>query len=443
MKSFYYLRLCFVCFLAFSCNESKKSAEDIDKQDDLEVEVFKTAKFLTLSDVHLDSSKTNVPYGSIHSTGRDIWERTINQINTVSNTIQPKFMVYVGDVPNYTEDIHGNISKVFKDLSALKGDYPILFLPGNNDTMNGDYNSFQNAPNPNGVSVFSLNNNTWPIINRNSTTTTVGTLDFNEEFGFYSVELTIDGERLQIIALNSVIFSRKYTAYDGVTRDTAAQRQFSWFENKLDSYATTDHVLVMMHIPPGRDGHGTYGANMWDERLYVKNKNDKSKKVQNAFLDVLKNNKPKLRGILTSHTHLDGLRRLYASDRYGGNMITVSISTPGISVYHNNNPGFKSFTFNSSNFDLTDFATYYAEPTDSLPTSSYKDRDFKYISKPYSFKNTYKITDEKMSIFSAIEQLKHRHIINGYMKDILYVRSKDTSAAGRFHYDHALDVLYQ
>ena len=327
MKSFYFLVLCLFCLLSFSCKENKEVNEKEDRPDDvvetLELDMFKSAKFLTLSDVHLDSSKTNVPYGSINSTGKDIWERTITQINTVSKQINPKFMVYVGDVPNYTKDIQDNISQVFKDLDKLKGDFPILFLPGNNDTMTGDYSSFQNNPIPNGVTVFSLDNNTWPIINRNSKITTVGTLDFHKEFGFYAVELIIDGEKLQVVALNSVIFSRKYTAYDGVSQDSAAQKQFSWFEKKLDNYAPTDNVLLMMHIPPGRDGHGRDGANMWYEKLLVKDKKGKTLPVQNAFLNVLKDNKVKVRGMLTSHTHLDGLRRLYASDRFGKDMITV------------------------------------------------------------------------------------------------------------------------
>ena len=454
MKPFQFLIFSFCFLLTFSCKEDKKPVDPTDDpiivEDDV-LDTFKTANFLTLSDVHLDSSQTKIPYGDVLSTGSDTWSRTITEINTVAKTVKPKFMIYLGDLPNYSEDITDNISKVLKDLRTLKGDYPILFLPGNNDTMKGDYHSFQDDTSVNGgVNIFSLNPSSkepWPIINRNSTTTTVGPVEFNKQFGFYLVELTIGKEKLHVIALNSVIFceptsTHQYIADDGVSQQSAAQIQFSWFERKLDSLATNDNVLIAMHIPPGRDGYGH--GKMWNDNLYVTNNDSLSYRVQNNFLRVLHNNKPKVRGLLTSHTHLDGLRRLYANDTfYKQEMVALSISTPGVSVYHSNNPGFKSFSYDTSNFDLIDFTTYYAEPTAKSGNHHYNDEDFKYLSKPYTFKETYGITDPKMTIFSAIDGMKHRHIINAYTKKILYVRSNDTYPTEKFDYNLALDVVFQ
>ncbi|MCD2259046.1 metallophosphoesterase [Psychroserpens luteolus] len=454
MKSVYLFAFCLFCFVSFSCKDDKKIPEpNIDKpniEEDITSSLFKTANFLTLSDVHLDKSQKNVPYGDINSTGIDIWNRTLTEINTVAATVQPKFMVYLGDVPNYFDNTTGNIRKVFKDLRTLKGDYPILFLPGNNDTMEGDYHSFQDAPNPNGVNVFSLDKSTtdpWPIINRNSTTTKVNNLDFSKQFGFYAVDLIVGTETLHVIALNSVIFceptsTHQYIDDDNVTQQKAAQKQFSWFEKKLDSYGAKDHVMIVMHIPPGYDGYGQ--GKMWNDDLYVKNKDSVSYRVQNNFLRVLGNNKGKLRGMLTSHTHLDGLRRLYADDTfYKKDMVALSISTPGISVYHSNNPGFKSFSYDISNFDLIDFTTYYAEPTAKSGNHHYEDQDFKYQSKSYTFKETYDIKDPKMTIFSAINGMQHRHIINAYTKQILYVNSNDKRPTEKFDFDLALDVIFQ
>ncbi|WP_298757330.1 metallophosphoesterase [uncultured Psychroserpens sp.] len=454
MKSVYLFVLCLFCFMSFSCKDDKKPDMPSDDpaiiKDDV-LDTFKTANFLTLSDVHLDSSQVNIAYGDILSTGKDTWSRTITEINTVVKTVKPKFMIYLGDLPNYSEDITDNIGKVLKDLRTLEGDYPILFLPGNNDTMKGDYHSFQDNSDANGgVNIFSLDpkrSDPWPIINRNSTTTTVGSIEFNKQFGFYLVKLTVGNQQLHVIALNSVIFceptsNHQYIDDDGVSQQSAAQLQFSWFERKLDSLATSDHVLIAMHIPPGRDGYGH--GKMWNDDLYVKNKDSVSYRVQNNFLRVLSNNKPKVRGLLTSHTHLDGLRRLYADDTfYKKDMVALSISTPGVSVYHSNNPGFKSFSFDTSNFDLIDFTTYYAEPTAKSGNHHYKDQDFKYQSKSYTFKKTYDIKDPKMTIFSAIEGMQHRHIINAYTKQILYVNSNDKRPTDKFDYDLALDVVFQ
>ncbi|WP_299274920.1 metallophosphoesterase [uncultured Psychroserpens sp.] len=455
MKSIHFFIFCLCCFLMFNCKDDKKPDVPSDDyptiiEDDV-LDTFETANFLTLSDVHLDSSQTNIAYGDVLSTGIDTWNRTMTEINTVAGVTKPKFMMYLGDLPNYTEDITDNIGKVLKDLRTLSGDYPILFLPGNNDTMKGDYHSFQDDSNANGgVNIFSLDPSSsepWPIINRNSTTTTVGTIEYNKQFGFYLVELTIDNEKLHVIALNSVIFCEptsrhQYIDDDKVSQQSAAQIQFSWFERKLDSLGSNDNVLIAMHIPPGRDGYGH--GKMWNDNLYVNNKDTVSDRVQNNFLKVLSNHKPKIRGILTSHTHLDGLRRLYANDTfYQQEMVALSISTPGISVYHSNNPAFKSFSFDKSNFDLIDFTTYYAEPTASSGSNPYKDENFKYQSKSYTFKGTYNITDPKMTIFSAIDGMVHRHIINAYTKKILYVRSNDTYPTEKFDYNLALDVIFQ
>ncbi|WP_299335306.1 metallophosphoesterase [uncultured Psychroserpens sp.] len=455
MKSFYYILLCLFLVLSFSCKNDKQveanSLTDTVEEDETTPSDPLTANFLTLSDVHLDDSLGMVGYGSV--SGDSIWKRTIRKIDSVSKHEKPRFMVYLGDLPNYYSNITHNIGEVLKDFRDLDGDFPILYLPGNNDTMKGDYHSFQDGVSPNGTTIFSLDDvptNPWPIINRNSKTTTISNLDFNKEFGYYSVDLNVDKEVLKVVALNSVIFCRKgrhnhYRPNDGVSQDSAAQNQFSWLEKTIDGFDTTDNVLLMMHIPPGRDGHGFNGDNMWNDNLYVTDKNGNSVKVQNGFLDLLKNNQPKIRGMLTSHTHLDGLRRIYAADDNTdpNKLITVSISTPGISLNHNNNPGFKSFEFNITDFELINFKTYYAEPTAKTNPESYNNFNFKYISKPYTFKDTYKITDPSTSIFTDIKGLKDASSINGYMKQILGVYTKDPNVTSGFYYDHALDVLYQ
>ena len=456
MKLLYRILLGMFCILSVSCNNKKASQETIKTntlvEEDTSPPIPLTYNFLSLSDVHLHNTKNHVEYGD--TSGNSIWDKTMDEINTVSKNIKPSFMVYLGDLPNYYSDITGNIGQVLADLRTLQGDFPILYLPGNNDTLEGDYHSFQDGKNPHGKNIFSLNDvpsDPWPIINRNSSTTTVSNLDFNPEFGFYSVDLTIGSETLRVIALNSVIFchsgTHSYIADDGVDQQQASQIQFSWFENTLNAYGANDNVLIMMHIPPGRDGHGSSGTNMWNENIKVNTKLSKTPEiVQNAFLNVLQHNQSKLRGMLTSHTHLDGLRRIYAANTNTNpnDLVTVSISTPGISVNHNNNPGFKSFKFNATNFDLIDFTTYYAEPTQNWSSRhTYNDADFKYFSKSYTFKDTYNITDPTSSIFSDIKGLKDAPTINGYMQTILGVYTNDPKVVSGFHFDHALDVLYQ
>ena len=104
-----------------------------------------------------------------------------------------------------------------------------------------------------------------------------------------------------------------------------------------------------MHVPPGMDGFKKKG--FWRKVVI-----DNDTPVQNAFLDLIDKYQDRVVGILSSHTHMDGLRKLYNRN---GKLTAVDISVPGISPGHGNNPGIKIVSYNPVNFELQNFTTLY------------------------------------------------------------------------------------
>lgn len=447
MKTNYlFFLLCIV--LLFACKEEKKI------QPEPEVETITTSTFLSLSDVHLDSTIENTEFGYNNDTGNALWKRTKAKIEATVKSDKPKFMVYLGDLPHHEDSERTtNVKLMLENLSKLNITIPILYLPGNNDSLGGDYHSFTDSS---GETPFSTDSSEpWPILHKDTSSTTVSHIDYNKEFGYYSARVnTSSNNYLKIIALNTVIFTTNDSSYnshydkvrkistgdDGKSQQEATQIQMRWLEQTLDSLKTTERVMLMMHIPPGRDGYG--GGHMWNKNLYYNNLAGDKSKLQTAFLDLVNYKKTNIVGILTSHTHLDGVRRLYKShhNTNKAEMIGVSISTPGITIGHGNNPAFKLFTYNDANYDLLDFKTHFAVPTEISQNAIEKakkesqKRGRKILPKPdslfvfrgdssYTFKASYKATSSLNStIYSTLHSLDKRNIID-YMNSIYGAKS--------------------
>ncbi|WP_430412673.1 metallophosphoesterase [Kordia sp.] len=405
----------------------------------IEIAATTTAKFLSLSDVHVDVDLKQTTFGSssISVTSDVLWGKTKTKIESVVKAEQPEFMIYLGDLPGYDDNERKeNTHAMLENLRSLQIGIPILYLPGNNDSLEGDYHSFTNA---NGNTVLTKDadpSNPWPILNTSSTITRSTNLDFNKEFGYYAVDLITNGKKLKVIALNTVLFSNSgshpYTGDDGVSQQKATQDQMHWFETTLKSMDTTDRVMIVMHIPIGIDGYG--GKSMWKQSLTFTDLSGTSHALQNGFIDILDRYKTNITGLLNGHTHTDGLRRIYKSHTSDdkNDMISYSISTPGIAVNHGNNPAFKIFTYDTSNFDLLDFKTYYA-----VPTNTAKNGDFQYNgSQVYTFKNVYKVSNATETIFTTLSNDSQTEVAN-YVNETLGTKSNQ---GVKLNYDKAVDV---
>ncbi|MFK7749237.1 MAG: metallophosphoesterase [Kordia sp.] len=423
-----YLYTLFICLLFFGCKHNTSECPECPKAHAEAVVTTNTAKFIALSDVHVDKLLKQTQFQDANKSSKSVssqalWLRAKAKIESTVSAENPKFMVFLGDLPGY--DHHWPATKADKqhrrtnthlmleNLRNLKIDIPILYLPGNNDSLEGDYHSFSNDSTNTVLKADANKSNPWPIINSKSTTITVGKPDFNSEFGYYAVDLTDSRNTLKVIALNTVIFTHStYTDDDDVSQQNAAQQQMQWLETKLAALGKTDRVLLMMHIPIGLDGYK--GDSMWNTSLTYNGKN-----LHNSFLNLIEKYQPNIVGLLNGHTHLDGLRRIYktktSSNPSASDMISFSVTTPGIAVNHGNNPAFKMFTYNTANFDLLDFKTYYATPTAHVRqphNHGHNNTDFKFFDgSTYTFKNTYKTTDPNETIFTTLKGQSDSQII--------------------------------
>jgi predicted MPP superfamily phosphohydrolase len=422
-----------------------------------------TAKFLSLSDVHVDVDLPATTFGSssISVTSNTLWDKTKAKIESVVTAEAPTFMVYLGDLPGYDDaERRENTHAMLENLRSLQIGIPILYLPGNNDSLEGDYHSFTNS---NGNSVLTKDKdslNPWPVINVDASKVKVSNLNFKKEFGYYSVDLTDNGNTLKVIALNTVIFSSKvaynpttgtpHPAYnsrqntqheyvmgdDGISQEQATQYQMTWFEKQLQSLKGTDRVMIIMHIPIGLDGYG--GTPMWNTELTYKDLSGKVQPLHNGFVGLISKYASNITGLLNGHTHTDGLRRIYktATPTAGQSndpkdMVSFSVSTPGIAVNHGNNPAFKIFTYDTGTYDLLDFKTYFASP---MNTAANGDFQFHQDS-TYTFQEVYQVKNRE-TIFKTLAHKSDSEVVQ-YVNETLGTRSNQDV---KLIHDSAVDV---
>lgn len=311
--------------------------------------------FLGISDIHYDKDLTQSNYTT--DTSPTLWSDAKSQLQQVIATKKPKFILLTGDLPAHNDATRSdNVKTVLTDFSS---DFtlPVYYVPGNNDSLGGDYHSFTNAS---GVTPLSLDpNKNWPTLNVSHSCandpTAPCTLDMTSgaQFGYYSARPEAG---LRLIALNTVIFTKKYVADDGVSQADATTKELNWLTAQLaEASHNNEAVVLAMHVPPGVFGYN--GASMWV-----------SPQTQSIFMNTVTSYKSIIRGIYSAHVHLDEFRRLYDSNK---NMAILDVSTPSISPVYSNNPGMRVFSYDPNSFNLTNMETDYTTPTQSASWNKY------------------------------------------------------------------------
>jgi len=316
--------------------------------------------FLVLSDIHLHSSLVQdaIAEGAA-DTGHDLWDSTQNKIRKVlagtDGFAPPKFIVVLGDLPWHAkaafpeelESARANSGQVLRDLRTLaeNAHIPLVYVPGNNDPWEGDYHPFS-------TKIFNNDaTGTWPLIHPNALngTSEASLIDGSKiDMGYYSAYPLGKAGNLRVIALNSTIFSHKYT--DEAHQQADATAQINWLSAQLEqAKSNNERVLITMHVPPGLDGYKK--KDFWHKTML-----SNGTYVQNAFIGLLDKYQDRVIGLLSSHTHMDGLRKIYSK---GGKLIAVDISVPGITPGHGNNPGIKMVSYNPDSYALLNFTTLF------------------------------------------------------------------------------------
>ncbi|MFP5042491.1 metallophosphoesterase [Parasediminibacterium sp. JCM 36343] len=377
--------------------------------------------FLVFSDIHLDLGNENQEIANQgNNTSNELWDRAKTKIaNTIADQ-HPRFIIVLGDLPRHDakKEAPSTAStrkeartKVLADLKKLSEDYntPLLFVQGNNDA-DTNYGRFS-------TTIFQ--DSSWPFLmakNKVETRPKEARSLFNA-LGCYSAYPLGKGQKLRVIALNTVVFNKKY--HKKWAED--ATKELDWLNSQLaDVKENNEQALLVMHIPPGTDGYADKGEYkpIWDASI------DKGNDINNQdkFLNIIASFQDNIVGLLSSHSHMDGVRLLM--DKSGA--FASLISVPAIAPGHGNNPAFKAFTYNPyKKFQLHDFTTYYMPYWNDTAPEKAKLANW---DSAYSFQAIFE-NKAGQSIFQRLKELREgneasQKILKQDVKDIYAAKSK-------------------
>ena len=396
--------------------------------------IMTSSTFMVVSDIHLDHTLGTSDYGV--DTGTDLWKSAQGEIGgLLTGGTPPDFILYLGDLPAHSQptcDLDTDIGEVLGGLRGLaeNAKVPLLYLPGNNDSLWGDYCIFSDSAKtlepP--YSQDSGHASDWPVINgAASCAGATGACvidDSHRSAGYYSAYPSASRD-LRVVMMNTVMFTTKdcYCTTDsgcasnagcGSWSDKSSQgnTQLGWIGTQLDEAKTNrEQVLIAMHVPPGQDLYCyqdkntgqwlTHQGVMWQDPSQ-----------QNTFLKHVSDHQDRIVGVLTSHTHMDEIRLMHGPN----GPTTLGISAPGISPNHGNNPGFKVIQYvtdtqnNGTTIDLTGFTTHYIE----LPVASSSWQT-------YDFGQYYSCPGHTSSLFDCVNSEDETTRYTG-MEQTLYVQ---------------------
>lgn len=304
--------------------------------------------FLAISDIHYGSKNLSNPG---HDTGPELLKSALDKSRSLLPMVD--FILVLGDLPTHA---HGYLPEkgayeaaVFSGL--LKADYlkkPMFYLPGNNDSLKGNYQPFvfkgksplNYAKNWSGACVFCKG----LVIDGSHM----------RSGGYYSSYVMPGNKSVMLIALNTIPWTRvPFVLPDYPDQDKDALEEFKWLERQLKSHKA-QQLIIAMHVPPGAS---YLGLNLWHSS-YVKTFSD--------LLDTYKGRYGEI-SLITSHTHRDEIRKL----KINKSQSIYGFSVPSVSRNYFNNPGIKVFQLDAKN-RIANFTTYYTTTNKAWGNLSYQ-----------------------------------------------------------------------
>jgi sphingomyelin phosphodiesterase acid-like 3 len=292
--------------------------------------------FLVVSDVHLNEQKAMYSaYNGRGDAGYDLWEAAKDKIDRLLKEHKPSFILLLGDLPMHhalpadSDRAKKEISAVINSLKfiASENHVPIIFVPGNND-IPGHHNGAFSASH---FRSYTGSPDDWALA---SGAVQYPTNAKPSGLGYYSIFPLAD-HRLRVIVLNTVTYLSK-------TNDTT---QFVWLRSQLkDARGLGEKVLITMHVPPGPNYDGKASWQQADICL------------QEFFIRSIEPYRQSIVGILTSHTHKEGIK-VYQDSR--GQPMDIGLSVPGIAPGHGNYPAMELVSYGPADYRMEDVLTFY------------------------------------------------------------------------------------
>lgn len=292
--------------------------------------------FLVLSDLHLNPF---LPEG-ISKRGEDssasLVESALDEARR--QCPRPRFILLTGDLlAHHWEKLYAEhepglsfddftvkaVADIAGEMKERWPDTPILAVPGNDDSCDGNY-----QVRPDGLFLQRFSEIWAPL-----TGSPVLVRDTLAEGGYCSLPMPGSPER-QLIGLNTVFFSANRVGLDD------GSPLLEWLEDELARASCAGRrVWLVMHIPPGLDNYYTARAfdagrpdplELWRPEYLA------------GFLDVLDRYPGVVEVAFAGHTHRDDFRLLLPT-------LPCKI-VPSISPVYGNNPGFLIFRTDLSNY---------------------------------------------------------------------------------------------
>jgi sphingomyelin phosphodiesterase acid-like 3 len=237
-----------------------------------------------------------------------------------------------GDQEAYAAFVRKTEDYVAGSLARALPGTPLYWILGNNDSDCGDYSV-------DGAELASLAQD-WPTLAADPQ----AAADFARG-GYY--ETSLPGRAGRLIALDTVLWSRRYS--DGCSdpsRDRG-QEELDWLQAHLEADGRAGRVVTLAaHIPPGVNAYLAQCGLPVEAFLQPQ--------YQAPLLKDLRLHASGIRLFFAGHTHFDDFKVL--SD-HGKAVLGIHIC-PSIGPNHGNNPSFQVGLYRRSDGSLVDLATY-------------------------------------------------------------------------------------
>jgi len=261
-------------------------------------------QWLVVSDLHLDRSAHRASLGQ---PGYDSDPALIAAAIAAMKAADPTAPIVVVGGDSLAHHFRGDALATMREIAnALDRAFPrarFLVTLGNNDDPCGDYRIGTDSPYLRDLAAI------WaPLVDRGDAAP-----GFARAFahgGYYTARLP--QTHLRAVVLDSVLWSWLYRDCTSPTRSPGAD-ELAWLDATLANGPRDAHDLLVMHVPPGIDGHAT------ELTLGVAAVPFYAPSANRAFLATVARHHARIAGMIASHLHrndyriVDGIPMLIAS----------------------------------------------------------------------------------------------------------------------------------
>ena len=360
-------------------------------------------EFIVITDIHY-GAKEDSRYG--YDTGPNLLHATIDKLKELSK--QASFILNLGDLP--THGLRNQAKKEAYEQAVFQALYvgdkakkPLFYIPGNNDSLGGNYQAFQYK----GRSPLNLAKG-W----RGACAFCQGLIIDGSHMldqGYYSSYVIPNNKEIMLIAINTaplVYIVPWWPRY--ANQDQDAQAELLWLEKQLETHSAKQ-LLIAMHVPLGVSYLGNSFWKLDNQKAFI------------ALLDKYQHQYGQIT-LLSSHTHADEIRKISLSQ----DKAIYDYSTAAVSRVHYNNPAIKLVKLNQQN-RIANYTTYY-----TTNVTHWGNESFQALGSSEAIFPSCKAND----LADCLDSLTNKQVCSALGKDFFY------AAKSRQPYKYACSISY-